>query len=202
MSVINSIEELNTLYGLPSFRAKHKQQSQLDKHCINFINTSPFVVISTTNASYKMDASPRGGQPGFIAVVDENTLVIPDAKGNNRIDSLKNIIETKTIGMLFLIPGIDETLRVNGSASITTKDTYLNIFVEEKKPPKVCILVKVEEAFLHCAKAFMRSKLWNEISQIDRNSFPTMGEMLKDQIGGNQPIETHEAMVNRYSKDL
>lgn len=199
---IKSIKQLNALYDSPSFRALQKQQSQLDKHSINFIKTSPFVIVSTTNASYKMDASPRGGQPGFIAVLDNTTIVIPDAKGNNRIDSLKNIIETKSIGILFLIPGVDETLRVNGTALLSTDIAYLDLFVNEKNPPKICIVVKVEEAFLHCAKAFMRSKLWSETSQIERNSFPTMSEMLKDQIGGNQPIETHEAMVERYKKNL
>lgn len=199
---IESITQLRALYDYPRGRAKIKVFQSLDKHAINFIEKSPFLVISTASKHGKMDASPRGGQIGFVKVLDDTTLVIPDAKGNNRVDSIINIIETAQIGILFLIPGVDETLRVNGSAYISTDSKYLEMFASEQNPPKACIVITVKEMFLHCAKALMRSKLWHEVSKIERSELPTMGQMLKDQIGGNEAIETQEEMVQRYQKDL
>lgn len=149
-----------------------------------------------------MDASPRGGNPGFVKVLNSQEIVIPDAKGNNRVDSLINIVETGRIGMLFLIPGVDETLRLNGTAFITSDTKYIEMFLSEKIPVKTCLVIKVEEVFLHCAKAFMRSKLWHEDSKIERSELPTMGQMLSDQLDSDETPETQEAMVKRYQKDL
>lgn len=199
---ITTIQQLRDLYGYPKGRAKDKVLNGLEKHAINFINHSPFLVISTADDKGKQDASPRGGLPGFIKVLNNKQLVIPDAKGNNRIDSLSNIIETGNIGLLFLIPGVDETLRINGDAYISTDDELLELFSSEKNPPKSCIVVAVKEVFLHCAKAFMRSRLWDESSKINRDNFPTMGQMLKDQLDSKEAPETREAMIKRYQKDL
>lgn len=199
---IENKEQLRELYGYPSGRAKVKVFKSLDKHAINFIEHSPFLTISTVSKEGKMDASPRGGEVGFVKVIDDITIIIPDSKGNNRIDSLTNIVETGGIGTLFLIPGIDETLRINGKAHLSADSKYLDLFTSEKNPPKTCIVVKVEEMFLHCAKALMRSRLWHEDTQIDRDSFPTMGKMLKDQLGGTSQVETQDEMVKRYQKDL
>ncbi len=199
---IENESQLRELYGYPSGRAKDKVLAHLERHAINFIETSSFFMMSTSSSKGKMDASPRGGASGFVRVVDETTLVIPDAKGNNRVDSISNIVETGHIGLLFLIPGVDETLRINGSAYLSTDITYLELFKEEQNLPKACIVVSVEEAFLHCAKAFMRSKLWDVSAQTDRDSFPTMGQMLKDQLGSQDLPESREAMVKRYKKDL
>ena len=199
---IKTESQLRELYGFPKGRAKDKALSNLDKHAIHFIATSPFLVMSTSNNKGQLDASPRGGTPGFVKVLSETELVIPDAKGNNRVDSMGNIIETRTIGLLFLIPGVDETLRINGQASISTDAEYLELFTSENNPPKACIVVRIEELFLHCAKAFMRSKLWDEKAKIDRDSFPTMGCMLKDQLGGNEVPESREDMEKRYKRDL
>lgn len=199
---ITNTNQLRELYGFPSGRAKDKALTGLEKHSINFIKKSPFLVLSTSNNEHKMDASPRGGSPGFVTVLDDNTLLIPDAKGNNRIDSLTNIIETGQVGILFLIPGVDETLRVNGTAYISTDTNYLGLFSSEQNPPKTCIVITVQEVFLHCAKAFMRSKLWSEEAKIDRKELPTIGEMLNDQLQTNNPVETQEEMVKRYKKDL
>ena len=199
---IETENQLRELYDLPSGRAKDKVFSALDKHAINFISKSPFIVLSTSNKNGKMDASPRGGNPGFVKVLNSQEIVIPDAKGNDRVDSLINIVETGRIGMLFLIPGVDETLRLNGVAFITSDTKYIEIFSSEKIPVKTCLVIKVEEVFLHCAKAFMRSKLWHENSKIERSELPTMGQMLSDQLGFNETPETQEAMVKRYQKDL
>lgn len=199
---ITNQKQLRELYGYPKGRAKDKVLPKLDKHAINFIDTSPFLVMSTSSEAGKQDASPRGGSSGFVKVLDENTLIIPDAKGNNRVDSISNIIETGRVGLLFLIPGVNETLRVNGSAYLSTDKSHLELFPNEQNKPIGCICVTVEESFLHCAKAFMRSKLWEVSTQIDRESFPTIGQMLKDQLGTNDAPETREAMENRYLKDL
>jgi len=199
---IKDVSQLRELYDYPSGRAKVKVFASLDKHAINFIKKSPFLIVSTTNENGSMDASPRGGNPGFVKVIDDKEIIIPDAKGNNRLDSLVNIIETAHIGLLFLIPGVDETLRVNGSAYISTDTRYLELFSDEKNPPKACIVVSVEEIFLHCAKALMRSKLWHEDSKIERSKFPTMGKMLNEQLGIKDREESQNEMVERYKKDL
>lgn len=199
---ITTVSQLRELYEYPRGRAKDKVLSKLDKHSKNFINTSPFLVLSSSNNKGKQDASPRGGFPGFVKVIGDSKIVIPDAKGNNRVDSLSNIIETGKIGLLFLIPGVNETLRINGNAYISTDKEYLNLFNSQQNKPRSAIVITAEEVFLHCAKAFMRSKLWDESSKINRDEFPTMGQMLKDQLGSKETPETHEAMEKRYQKDL
>ncbi len=201
MTVKNE-EELRALYGWAKGRAKTKVLAQLEKHSKNFILHSPFFVMSTYDQSGRSDASPRGGKPGFVKILDEHTLVVPDAKGNNRVDSLVNIVETGKIGCLFLIPGIDETLRINGTASITTNPEYLDLFLEEQHPPKTCIKIAIEELFLHCAKALMRAELWKDTYRQARPGFPTMGKMLNEQLGQNTPLESQEEMVERYKKNL
>lgn len=200
--ILKNSTQLRELYGFPGGRTKDKVFAILDKHTINFISKSPFLVLSTSGLNGNLDASPRGGDPGFLKVLNEGELIIPDAKGNNRIDSLINIVETKKVGILFLIPGVDETLRINGSASISTNRKYLELFPFEQNEPKTFIIIKIEEVFLHCAKAFMRSKLWHKDALLNRDEFPTMGRMLKDQLKAVEPAESHQDMIKRYQKDL
>ena len=199
---IDTESQLRELYGFPSGRAKDKVFSKLDKHSTNFIEKSPFLVLSSSSKEGNQDASPRGGLPGFIKIISSSEIVIPDAKGNNRMDSISNIIETGKVGLLFLIPGLDETLRINGNAYLSIDKVHLNLFNLEQNSPKSAIVIIIEEVFLHCAKAFMRSKLWDEASKINRDEFPTMGQMLKDQLGSKHSPESREAMVKRYKKDL
>lgn len=172
MTITNEIQ-LRSVYGYPSDRVRKKDIAFLDKHAKNFIAKSPFLVLSTSNKFGQLDASPRGGHPGFVKIYND-TLQIPDYKGNSRIDSLVNIVETGHVGILFMIPGIDETLRVNGKAKITMDTEVLKEFDCEFKPPISCIVVQVQELFLHCAKAFMRSKLWDDSSKVDVETFPSM----------------------------
>lgn len=199
---IKNESELRDIYGTPSERARKKVLSQLDKHAKHYIKTSPFFVLCTYNNAGNPDASPRGGEPGFVKILNDTQIVIPDFKGNNRIDSLVNIVESGKAGLLFLIPGIDETLRVNGNAYITQNPEILQLFSSESKLPISCIVVTAEEIFLHCAKAFMRSKLWRNEAQISQEDFPTMGQMLKDQMGLNIKPESREDMIKRYQKDI
>ncbi len=199
---ITSEIELRNIYGHAKGRSKLKQLECLEKHSTNFIETSPFLVLSTANSEGKLDSSPRGGEAGFVKVLNEKTLLIPDSKGNNRLDSLVNLISNTNVGCLFLIPGVDETLRINGKAELRTDDELLDYFSKERNTPKIVIKVDIEEIFLHCAKALMRSKLWSKESAIDRSEFPTMSQMINDQLNDQSEPESHEAMVERYKKDL
>ncbi len=199
---IESKEALRELYGFARGRAKQKQLEALEKHTRHFIKTSPFVLISTVNDAGKLDCSPRGGNPGFVEIIDDYKFIIPDSKGNNRLDSLTNIIESKRIGCLFLIPGVDETLRINGSAALSVLPAYLERYGAQRNPPKCVIEVSIDEVFLHCAKAFMRSRLWSSETKIERSSFPTMGQMLNDQLGDSSEPEKQQSMVKRYQENL
>jgi PPOX class probable FMN-dependent enzyme len=199
---IENEAQLREIYSEPKGRASKKVLAALEKHARNFISQSPFLVLSTVDDKGRMDASPRGGQPGFVKVVSDHEIVIPDFKGNNLVDSLINISKTGRVGLLFMIPGIDETLRVNGAATITNDEDVLDLCIENGKRPITCLKVHIEEVFLHCAKAFMRSKLWDPNAQVDPKDFPTMGQMLKDQLQGTEEPESREDMRKRYLKDL
>ena len=199
---LESEEQLRELYGYAKGRAKDKQLPSLERHSSNFLAHSPFVTISTYAKSGFVDCSPRGGSPGFVKIINDNCIILPDGKGNNRLDSLVNIIETGQIGCLFLIPGVDETLRINGLARISTSPEYLSLFSDDRNPPKTCIEITIKEVFLHCAKALMRSELWSLKAQIDRADFPTMGAMINDQLSIKDDPETQEDMIARYKRDL
>jgi hypothetical protein len=197
-----SSPDLRALYAEPGERAKRKQISALDQHCKRFIELSPFVVLASADAHHRCDASPRGGEPGFVKVIGETTLLIPDSPGNNRLDTMQNIQASGRLGLLFLIPGVDETLRVNGRARISTDPAQIALCTTERRAPKVVVEVSTEEVYLHCAKALMRSKLWGDANRVERSVLPTLGKMIADQSGLDIAPETQEAMVARYQKDL
>jgi PPOX class probable FMN-dependent enzyme len=180
---IGSKAELRERYGPPSERSLQKEMTKLDAHCRNFIALSPFLVIATAGADGLGDCSPRGDAPGFVAVLDDTTILIPDRLGNNRTDSLRNIIDNPGIGLLFLLPGVNETLRVNGIARITTDAALLAPLAAHGKAPRSGLLIEVKEAYLQCGKALIRSKLWDPATQIERARFPSLGKILADQIG-------------------
>jgi len=202
MPAIQSIEQLRGLYAQPTERVVKKQLAHIDPHCRSFIALSPYVVLCTSDAEGNLDASPRGGEPGFCKVAEDRTLLLPDRPGNNRLDSLQNIIGTGRIGLLFFVPGVDEMLRINGTAELRTDEALTAQCVERGKPAKVVVSVKVREAYLHCAKAIMRSGLWKPESQVPRRVLPSLGEMIRDQTGGETTAETQEQMVERYKAQL
>lgn len=202
MTRITSVEALRAIYPSPSERALKKQLDKLDRHCRSFIGLSPFVVISSVGADGLADASPRGDRPGFVQILDDHTIAVPDWPGNNRLDTLSNIIVRPSVGLLFLVPGVDETLRVNGEAELRDDEDLRSLFERSGKLPRLVILVHVKEAYLHCAKALMRSRLWDPTSRIERSLLPTMNEMLQDQIGAAGSIEPQEEMIERYRKVL
>jgi PPOX class probable FMN-dependent enzyme len=199
---ISSLDELRACFGKPHDRAARKEIPQLDRHCIDFIRLSPFVVIATADPDFNMDASPRGGAPGFVKVTPSGHLLIPEAPGNNRIDSLQNIFQTGRIGLIFMIPGFNETLRVNGAAALSFMAQDMEDCQDEKRTPKAVIKVVPQAAYLHCAKAFLRSKLWRPASQVDREVLPTAGQMISEQTGITVEPESREAMELRYQPDL
>lgn len=199
---LDSESALRALYAAPGERALRKQLDRLDAHCRNFIALSPFLVMASADGEGRMDASPRGGAPGFVKVVDERTLLIPDSKGNNRLDSLSNLLRAPGLGLLFLVPGVDETLRINGRARVSTDVSHLEVCADERRRPPLVILVEVQEAYLHCAKALMRAKLWDPAVRQERSVLPTMNQMIKDQIGQEGEPESEAAMRARYQSDL
>lgn len=200
--MIDSKEKLRAAYPPAKERSLKKEIRHLDRHCLRFVELSPFVVLSSGSAEHRYDASPRGGPPGFVKAPDSTTLLIPDAPGNNRLDTLENILATGRIGLLFLVPGVDETLRVNGRARLADDPALLESFRNEKRAPKLVIEVKAEAVYLHCAKALMRSRLWDARLQVKRSALPSMGQMLADQIGEPAPAESQEQMLERYRQDL
>ncbi len=202
MPTINSIEQLRSLYAQPTERAVKKELTYVDKHCRSFIALSPYVVLCTSDAQGNLDASPRGGMPGFCKVADEHMVLMPDRPGNNRLDSFTNILQTGRIGLLFFVPGVDEMLRVNGTAELRTDEALCGQCVEQGKAPKVVLTVAVREAYLHCAKAIMRSGLWKPETQVPRSVLPSMGQMIHDQSGGATAIEPQEVVLARYREQL
>lgn len=161
--------------------AVQKCLSRLDPHSQEFIARCPFVCIGTQNADGKADVSPRGDPAGFVQVLDDQTLAIPDRPGNNRLDSLANIVENPQVGLLFIVPGFDETLRVNGQASLTTDPALLDRMQVHGKAPKLAIVVKIRTIFIHCAKAFRRSKLWDPDQFQDRKEMPSLVQIVLEQ---------------------
>lgn len=179
---VRSAEELETLIGKPSGISLKKELKTLDEHMRRFIAHSPFVIVSTYAANGRCDASPRGDAPGFVHVVDDRTLLIPDRAGNRRLDSFHNVLETGRAGLLFLVPGMGETLRINGRASIIRDERWLAPLTAQGKQPLVALAVEAEECFLQCAKALIRSKLWEPQPRPDLASLPCAAEMLTDQV--------------------
>ena len=202
MDTIENVEQLRESYGAPSERALKKQLSRLDKYCRDFIARSPFLVVASADPSGRCDASPKGDAPGFVHVIDDTTLLIPDRLGNNRIDTLANLIARPGIGLIFFVPGINETLRVNGRSSITTDRTLLELFAVNGKVPRSAIMVTAEEIYFHCGKALIRSDLWNPDKLVRRSDFPSLGRILADQIGGISVEESERYTAESYRTRL
>jgi PPOX class probable FMN-dependent enzyme len=181
--LVTSIEQLRDIIAEPPADSIviRKQLAALDDHCRTIINASPFLLLSTSNAAGQCDVTPRGDGPGFVQILDDRTLVIPDRPGNRRIDSMVNIIENPHVGLLFLVPGMDETLRVNGRALLTNDRELLGRMAVKGKSPQLAIIVEVEEVFFHCARAFRRAKLWEADTWPDRKTLPTLGQIIADQ---------------------
>ena len=191
--VVTTEGELRELMGSPSERAIKKDVAVLDAHCRAFIAHSPFLLMATSSARGRCDVSPKGDAPGFVRVLDDRRLVIPDRPGNKRLDGMRNLLQNPHVGTIFLIPGREETLRVNGRAVIIRDAEILESLMVQDKRPQVAIGVEVEECFFHCPKAFRRSALWDPERWLDRAALPSMARVLFDQVRpAGKTVEEYE----------
>jgi len=180
--VITTEEALRDVLGYPSEGAVSKELRRIDRYAQYFIERSPFALLSSSNRAGRCDASPKGDGPGFVKVLNDKTLLIPDRPGNRRGDTLSNLLENPQLGVLFLIPDVEETLRINGRAVIATDNHLLEMCAVDGKLPKLVMVLDVEEVYFHCAKAFKRSGLWKPDTWIGRGELPTLGQIMVEQI--------------------
>ena len=194
--------KLRDTYPPPLERAVLKSQTQLDGHMKAFIALSPFLCLGTSNGS-GADVTPRGDRPGFVQVPDDHTVLIPDWPGNNRLDALSNVLDNPAVALLFFVPGMLETLRINGSAEVSLDDALIARWEVDGKRPRSVLRVAVSEAFMHCGKALIRAKLWAPEAQIDRRALPSYGQMLKDQTRLPQSAdELQQSLEDGYKNRL
>jgi PPOX class probable FMN-dependent enzyme len=191
---------LRSVYPEPTKYVREKALPKLDQHTRRFIELSPFFCIGSFGPDQLADVSPRGGEPGFVHALDETHVAFPDRPGNNRLDTLTNIMHTPAVGLLFFIPGVHEMLRLNGVASVTTREDLMPRFVHDGKRPRSVILIEVREVYLHCSKALRRSDLWNPDKRVDRSALPTFGQIAKDQFGTVLPARIIDFALERDAK--
>src|SRR6202789_238644 len=193
--------DLAAIYPKPTPRVIAKARPAIDRHAAKFIGVSPFCVLATSGADGSVDASPRGGNPGFVGVTGPNTLVMPDRSGNNRIDSFRNIVEgSGFVHLVFFVPGIDETLRVGGRGKLSADPDLLASMVEFCKPPRAVLRIDVNEVYFHCGKALMRSKLWST-ERVERSVMPSISQVIHDQTSLGEP-EGQDVVYERYKTQL
>ena len=198
---ITTTEQLESLYAdAPYGPALIKEVDRITPQYRKLIEAAPFVVIATSGPE-GLDCSPRGDPPGFVRVMDEKTLVIPDRRGNNRIDSLRNLVRDPRIALLFLIPGVGETMRINGRAGISTDPKLTETFAINGKMPKCVLLVTVDTAYFQCTKAIIRSKLWDPASKVDRTTLPTPGSIIAELTDGKMGGPEHDRLAPERIKE-
>ena len=177
---ISDEARLREIVGEPIPIVRDKEMPRLDKYCRQFIEMSPFLCLGTVGADGHIDMSPRGDPPGFVQVLDDTTILIPDRQGNQRVDSMQNIIDNPRIGLIFFLPGVEETLRIRGRVSITSDSDLLGPLALNGKTPKLGFLIKIDQVFFQCAKALIRSKLWDPATPIKRSEFPPFAQITRD----------------------
>jgi PPOX class probable FMN-dependent enzyme len=190
-SIVKSVDQLEQIYGQPIPTSIVKEVDRLNDVYRKLIEAAPFVVIATSGPG-GLDCSPKGDLPGFVRIVDDKTLMIPDRPGNNRLDGFKNLMSDPRIALLFLIPGCSETLRVNGRATVSVDPALRESFAVNGKPARAVLVVDIETVFFHCAKAIVRAKLWDPASQIERNSLPSAGKIIAEVSGGKLGGEQYD----------
>jgi len=201
MSVIESSDDLRATYAEPGEAASRKLMPKLDKHARAFIALSPFLVISSRGPG-GADCSPRGDGPGFVRVVDDNTVLIPDRKGNNLLDTLGNVVADPEVGLLFFVPGVAETLRANGTARIVTERALLEPMAVRGQVPASAMEVRIGQVYFHCGRSLIRAKLWDPDSRIERGSFPSLGRIIADQVAGIDAEAADQRLEEAYTTRL
>jgi len=200
--LVRTQEGLRAHFGKQNPLAEKKVLHHLDKFCRDFIALSPFLVVASSDGKGHADASPRGDQPGFVAVLDDKTLLIPDRRGNNRVDTFGNILASPGVGLIFFVPGINETLRINGKAEITQDAKLLTPLAVQNVVPTIGLKIHVEESYFHCGKALMRSKLWSAEAQVERHRFPTLGRIIAEQTAAIEVEAAEKIMEEGYRTRL
>jgi PPOX class probable FMN-dependent enzyme len=200
---VTSLAELDAIVPPATGAAAGKTMRRIDRYARQFIGLSPFCCLATSDGKGHADVTPRGDKPGFVRVIDDKTLLIPERPGNNRMDSLRNIIQHPSLSLLFLVPGFEDTLRVNGRGRVTKDPGLLADSAVDGKMPKFGVLVSVDESFFHCAKAFRRSGLWDQAAQVPRDTMPTLARMIMDQMAeqANQALPD-QAEVSAVDADI
>ena len=199
--VITSESELREVIGHPNQRVLDKVIDHLDAHCRAFISRSPFLLIASTDGAGQVDVSPKGDPPGFVQVLDERTLAIPDRPGNRRLDTFRNVLRNPAIGLIFLIPGKRETLRVNGSALLVRDPDLLEGMAVNGRPAQLALVVRVEEAFFHCAKCMIRSRLWQPDAWPDLGGLASHAEVLVAHARLTQPVAEIQEVIERDARE-
>jgi PPOX class probable FMN-dependent enzyme len=198
---VTTIADLEALYRQPSGGAVDKELDHIDPGMADFIDRSPFLVLATSNGAGSIDASPRGGPPGFVRRLDERHIAIPDLNGNNRLDSYRNIVTFGYAGVLMIVPGLDETLRINGPAVLTTDPDLLSGFTKELRTPKMALVIETAEVFGHCAKAFRRGRMWQPDEWAAFAAAPDLADMYACRWNA-EPEQIREMLANSYADDL
>jgi len=202
ISVITDTTALRQTYEPPVEMARKKVLDYLDPHARRFIAMSPFLTIASTSAA-GTDCSPRGDEPGFVQVIDDRTMLLPDRRGNNLLDTMQNVLEHPQIGLLFLVPGLNETLRVNGKAKIVTDPAVLqSMAIKGKIVPASAMQIAVEQVYFHCGRAILRADLWNPEKKVAREDFPMLGTVLADQIKGFDADAANKRLEVAYTTNL
>ena len=199
---ISTIEQLRELYRAPHPTVEKKVRSSIDEASARYIATCPFLVLATSDGAGSVDASPRGGPPGFVKVLDDRHVALPDLNGNNLLHSYNNIVAHPYVGLLLIVPGIDETLRINGPAQMTTDPDVLDGFVEELRRPKMAIVVETAELYSHCAKAFRRGQVWQPDAWATFSNAPDLAEILSCQRPEIDPVRLRADLEQGYTAGL
>lgn len=199
---VTTIEDLQGIVGVPKASTANKQTSFLTPLLVEFLQKAPFYLLATASANGTCDVSPRGDPSGALHILDERTIVLPDRPGNRRVDSLKNIVANPHVGLLFMIPGVDETLRLNGRTTITKNPELLQEMPMQGKLPILAIVVEIDEVFTHCARSILRSQLWQPGSWADPSTIPTMAAMNAEQKNLPAPDESRGKRTEEYRSTL
>lgn len=197
---LDSEGDLRTVYAEPSRTVVDKCFPHLDKHSRRFLELSPFFCIGSSRADGLGDVSPRGGEPGFVHAIDDTHIAFPDRPGNNRLDTLGNIVHQPAVGLLFFLPGVEDMLRINGLARVTTEPVLMDRLVHDGKPPRSVVLIEIREAYFHCSKALRRSDLWNPEKKLPKGDFPTLGQIARDQFRLDIPASDIDLALEEDAK--
>ncbi len=202
MDDITDLECLRAHFGAMTTIAAHKVLPRLERHSRAFIALSPFLVLATADGQGGVDASPRGDAPGFVAIPNDTTLIIPDRPGNRRVDSFSNVLHQPGVGLIFFVPGFNETLRVNGRGRVVTDSALLAPLEAQGKVPATGLLVSITEVFFHCGKALIRAKLWDQSRYVARSSFPSLGRIVADQTAVMSVESAEQFVATSYRETL